>query len=1021
MGHARQLFRGSSILALVGAAALSVATLSPARAAAPPVPVTVQAGALDRALMTLAAQTGVRILFENALVAGRTAPPLQGVYTARQALEQLLSGSDIEIVEARPGVLVLRARRTPIAASSAPSDAPSGAVSGAPSSLSAGLDAQASQSPASADRDPVVVSEIVVGSNIRGAGHGASPVLILDRGDIDRAGYSSVAEALAALPQAFGGLASEDASTTGADPSGTNVSEASGVNLRGLGADATLVLVNGRRLAGTGSKGDFADVSSIPLVAVERIEVLLDGASALYGSDAVGGVVNIVLRSHFEGAETRASGGLATQGGYHRQQFAQAAGHAWRTGDALIAYEFQGHSALRGRERDFTGEADLRPFGGSDRRLFYSRPGNVLGASLTPAFAIPAAQSGQPLKAGDFLAGQTNLENQRAYYDVLGRQRRHSLYATVRQDIGDIASLSADARLSQRKFHLRGSASLAALTIDRNNPWFVSPGGAASDRIAYSFGPELGPKITDGLAESLAFSAGGDVKLPAGWRADLYGAYAQERGETRLSNAVNSAYLSEALGGPDNPATAFSTATSGFFNPYLAAGSNPRPILDFIGGGYERRKTRGETASVNLKADGALFDLPGGAVRMALGGQLRRETLKTGGESFISAATATPITRRDVARDIESVFAELNAPLFGPANARPGLRRLELSLAGRYEHYEGVGSSSDPKVGLVWGPSQDLTVKATYGTSFRAPSLPELNDPYVIAPTMLPGPGGGSLLTLILVGGNPDLKPETATSWTTGLDFTPARWPGLKLNATLFETRFKDRIGQPAIDNLLTVLSAPELASFRSFVSPNTSTADRARVQALLDDPATLFAGLFDVTAYRAIADARNVNTGQVRVRGLDLSGSYQTRLAGAPLSLQGNLSWLMNYDRKVTPTSRAVALAGVAGYPADLRARISATWTRGSLAYTAALNHVGDSHDEAGHRLKSWTTGDLQVRWEPTNAGGPWRNLSLSLTVQNLLDTDPPFYDSPLAVGYDPANADPIGRLVAVQLSKRW
>lgn len=1020
MGRVANLFGGSSILALVGAAAQAVAPMTPARAAEPPAPVTVQAGPLDRSLMTLAAQTKVRILFENALVAGKTAPPIRGVYTPRQALEQMLTGSGIEIVEAKPGVLVLRPRRVAISTTENIPDALSGALSGArPAVDQASPNTTAA---AIADPEPVVVSEIVVGSNIRGAGHGASPVLIIDRADIDRAGYSSVAEALSALPQAFGGVASEDASTTGADPTGTNVSEATGVNLRGLGADATLVLVNGRRLAGAGSKGDFADVSSIPLVAVERIEVLLDGASALYGSDAVGGVVNIVLRTRFQGLETRASSGLATQGGYRRDQFAQAAGHAWASGDAMIAYEYQGHSALRGSDRDFTGDADLRGLGGSDRRLFYSRPGNVLSASLIPAFAIPAGQMGAALKPGDFIAGQTNLENQRAYYDVLGRQRRHSLYALWRQDVGKILSLSADARYSQRKFHERGSASLATINISRNNPWFVSPTNAASDAIAYSFGSELGPKITDGLAESLAFSLGGDVKLPAGWRMDVYGAYAQERAETRLSNAVNSAYLNEAVGATaDDPKTAFSTAANGFFNPYLGAGSNPRPILDFIGSGYEHRKTRGETMSLNAKADGALLDLPGGPLRMALGGQLRRETLKTGGESFLSAATATPITRRDVTRDIESVFAELNVPIFGPGNARPGLQRLELSLAGRYEHYEGVGSSSDPKVGVVWTPTSQATFKASYGTSFRAPSLPELNDPYVIAPTMLPEPGGGNLLTLILIGGNPDLKPETATSWTAGVDFTPARWPGLKLNATLFETRFKDRIGQPAIDNLLTVLSTPELASFRTFVSPNSNAADRARVQALLDDPATLFAGLFDVTAYRAIADARNVNTGQVRVQGLDLTGGYQTRLAGAPFSVQGNLSWLLAYDRKVTPTSRSVALAGMAGYPADLRARISATWTRGALDYTVALNHVGDSHDDAGRRIASWTTGDVQLRWQSNAASGPWKDLSLSVTVQNVLDTDPPFYDSPLAVGYDPANADPIGRLVAVQLSKRW
>ncbi len=140
-------------------------------------------------------------------------------------------------------------------------------------------------------------------------------MVILGREALDQDGRATVADALAALPQNFGGTASETTLRTGADPLGTNASEASGVNLRGLGADATLVLVNGRRLAGTGLRGDFADVSSIPMSAVDRVEVLLDGASALYGSDAVGGVVNIVLKTRFDGAETRLLTGGATQGG----------------------------------------------------------------------------------------------------------------------------------------------------------------------------------------------------------------------------------------------------------------------------------------------------------------------------------------------------------------------------------------------------------------------------------------------------------------------------------------------------------------------------------------------------------------------------------------------------------------------------------------------------------------------------------------------------------------------------------
>ena len=1030
MGNfSRNLVLNCAFAALATCAGVSQAQ---AQAAETAVAVSVPAGPLDRALMALAAQTQMRIFFTSDLVAGRRAPSVAGRLTASQALDRLLAGSGLEARSTAPGVLVLRLRPTvgqSAAGQWANLDGPlaeaPGLGEGGQDEAAGGTSAPGTVITVTPPEEATTVAEVVVGSHIRGIKDGASPVVVMKRADLDRAGYGSVAEALSALPQAFGGLASEDASSTGVDQSGVNVSDATGVNLRGLGADATLVLVNGRRLAGTGSKGDFADVSSIPLAAVERIEVLLDGASALYGSDAVGGVVNIVLRTRFDGAETRAMAAGAA-GGYQRWQFAQTFGKTWSTGHALLAYEYQAQEALPGAKRDFAGNADLRGLGGTDRRTYYSQPGNILrfnlaGTGYEPSYAIPGGQDGTTLTPADFQAGVVNKENQRALYDLLPRQRRHSVYATMAQELGERFEISADARYSQRKFRSVGSGPTATLSINDDNPYFVSPTGRTSELIAYSFAHELGGSITNGTAESLAFSLGGAARLPADWRLEAYGAYAQERGESRLTNTLNDANLREALGAKqDNPATRFSTAVDGYFNPFIGQGSNPSAILDFIGSGYEHRKTRGETMSLNLKADGALIDLPAGPARLAVGGQIRRETLKTSGETFVSGDLPAPITSRDVARDVASIFAEINVPLFGEANARPGLRRLEVSLAGRYESYEDIGSSADPKLGLIWSPLEDFTFKASYGSSFRAPSLSELNDPYNIAPTFLPR-GGDRILSLILIGGNPNLQPETATSWTAGLEVAPSRWPGLRMGATWFETRFKDRIGQPALDSLLTVLTAPELAPFRTFVSPATNSADLAQINALLANPGALAPTLFDPKVYGAIAEARYVNTGELKVRGLDVTIGYSGDIGDDGIDLQATLSWLMDYTRKVTPLSVPVDLAGLAGYPADLRGRASATWTRGIAQTTASLTYVGDSRDDTGQRIDSWTTADLQVRLQPDAQSGPWHGLSLSLTVQNIFDSDPPFYDSPLAIGYDPANADPLGRLMSVQVTKVW
>ncbi len=1002
---------------LLSSASLSVlAAAAPCIAVAqePVVSVAVPAGPMQKSLVALASQANFKILFEPELVSGLQAPALNGRFTAREAVERLLTGSRIGVDQVRPGVLILRPLRIAVGAQ----------TTGDATDQTGG---QVDQGGASTPQDTTTtVSEVVVGSHIRGVKDSASPVVLIGRDEIDRAGHATVADALTALPQAFGGSYSEDTVSTGTDPTGSNSARATGVNLRGLGANATLVLVDGRRMAGSGLRGDIADVSSIPMAALDRVEILLDGASALYGADAVGGVVNIKLRKDLDGGDTRVSGGVATRGGYSRYQFSQALGKRWSTGHVMAAYEYFHHSELAGLDRPYTGYADLRPLGGTDRRrITYSQPANILrlnaAGSFVPAYAVPAGQNGVGLQPGDFIAGAVNAENQRASFWVLPRQTRNSVIAAIEQDVGEAVSLSADARFSRRDFLSRGSGAITNLTLTRANPFYVSPTGQASERIAYSFMNERGGNINDGRSDSVAASLGADVKLPHGWAANLYGAYAQELGLNPTRNLLNSTFLSEAAGlTADSPLTSFSAARDGYFNPFIGQGSNPKAVLDFVLSGVDMVKTRGFTRSVNLALDGPLLSLPGGPLRLAVGGQARREDLRTGGWSWASGYAPVARVRRAYDRSVTSAYAELNAPLVGAGNARPFVERLELSLAGRVEDYDDAGTTTNPKVGVIWAPTQDLTAKVSWGTSFRAPSLPELHSEFSISPTLLVY-GGGSTPVLVYSGGNPDLKPETARSWATTLEFTPSAVPGLKVSGTLYKTRFNRRIASPVTDNISIALTSPELAPFRTFVNPATNAADLARVTALVNDSHATGTGVYDILTYRAIVEGRLVNTGSLVVRGLDLQASYETSLRGDPISLDGSLSWLQRYRRKVTPAASATELSGRAGYPADLRARASANWTHGTIGLTAGVNYLGDTYADTGRRIAPWTTADLQVRWSPKSGPFGLKGLRWLLSVQNVFDSDPPFYDNPAVLGYDPTNADPIGRMVSLQLTKAW
>ena len=967
-------------------------------------------GPLSAALVQYAHQTGDQLLYDANLLAGRRSVGLKATLAPDEALRRLLAGTDIIFQRTGPKVLVLR--RRPTAAGANGSDVSSGDPVPPP----------AAQAPQVSEIAPVVVT----GSLIHGAGKGPSPIIVLDRSAIERSGYATVSDALEALPQNFNGSGTPATALTASDASGLNTYYSSGVNLRGLGNEATLVLINGRRIAGTGYRGDFADLSTIPTAAVERIDVLLDGASALYGSDAVGGVVNVVLKHDFEGAESRVRVGGAAGGGTE-YQVAQTVGYRWASGNILASYEFYRQDALPYAARPFTASGDLRPFGGADQRSNFSHPGNIvvfdptLGAYRV-GWAIPAGQDGVGLTPGDFLASQRNPGEPNEGADVLPQTTKHNVYVAAQQQVSSRVTLSGDIRFSDRSFAYSGTPSVSTLTVTTANPYFVSPNGATSERIAYNFFGDVGSPRGHGRSDSLGVSLGANIDLGRDWRGEVYAAYSQEVSRSQADHIIDTAFLREALGSaPDDPKTAYSAARDGYFNPFGNGHSNNRTVLDFINSGHSSISFRTQVASVHAQADGTLFALPGGAVKLAVGTDLRRETYTQSTTNL--HVTDSPVTTIGplYERNIVAGFAELRAPLVSDANGMFGLRRLEVSAAGRIERYDDVGVTTNPKFGLLWSPTGDLDVRFTYGRSFRAPALSEVFSATQIGATFLPATGG-QILTLYKVGGNPDLKPERATTLTAGFDYAPRQVPGLRLSATWFDTRFTDRIEQPVLFNLASALTDPALAAFVTHVD-GAKPADLALVQSLISDPRYVAPGAYPADAFGAIVDARFVNSTEMRVSGVDITAHYGFEVGGNRVDLDANASHLYRYARRLTAQSAPTSYLDTPANPVDLRARGSATWTRGEFGLTFALNYVTNYHDLAGARIDAWTTADLQLQWRSRAASGALHGLTATASVRNLFDTAPPFYNgpSPLSIGYDAANADPLGRFASLQITKRW
>lgn len=947
----------------------------------------ISAGALGDALNQFASQSDQQIFYSGDMVAGRRSTGLRGTYAPRSALEALLQGSGLTWSETRPGVIFLR---------------------------------RAPSTSRNADQATELDEVIVTGTLLRSSGDLASPVVAIDRDALDKRGFATVAEALTDLPQNYAGAATPLVQLAGADPGGSNNVYATGVNLRGLGPAATLTLVNGRRLAGTGLRGEFADVSALPSAAVERVDVLLDGASALYGADAVAGVVNVIMRRSFEGQETRVRVSAA-QGGAEDLMVSHLAGRAWSTGSAYLSWEYQDANGISSYDRDYTATGDLRPFGGTDHRDLFGTPGNIVAfnaaaAAYVSQYAIRPNATGIAQSAADFVAGAANRQSITLGTDLLPSIERHSLYGRVRQSLGDRLELTADVRYSRRAFELSGPASAGVFTVTRANPWFVSPTGAASHAIGYAFVKELGSTRQSGVAESTGVTAGATYQLDGGWSLDGYLAYAQEHSDFGVYNRVHNRFLLEALGTlPDDPATPFRTSVDGYLNLFGDGTRNSRAILDFIGSGYSKAVNLSRAGSVNILARGPVMPLPGGDLDVAVGALARKETFDAEATVFAATVTPTTVTIPGRERSISALFAEARIPLVGPANARPGLRRLELSVAGRVENYDDFGTTANPKIGVVWSPLQDLGLRASWGTSFRAASLPQIYDTPGATATFLNRPDGTRALSLLLVGGNTDLKPETSETLTLGFDYRPRS--GAVLSVNYFDTRFTDRIGRPANENLSVALIDPALSPFVRTVNPATSPADQALIES--------FAGLqgfptqYPTNTYGAIIDTRWVNAGALTVRGLDLSGRYGVDLGGGRLTFDTSASWILDYDTQPTPTAPVQAVAGLIGYPVKVKARSGVSWAQADVTLSAHWSYVDSYEDRFGVGIDAWNTADVQASWSPST--GPFVGLQLNLSVQNLFDADPPFYDAPTGYGFDAGQASLLGRVVALQLIRRW
>jgi iron complex outermembrane receptor protein len=826
---------------------------------------------------------------------------------------------------------------------------------------------------------------VVTGSRIKGVAAVGSAVIAIDQAKIAQEPVTSSADLLRRVPQIVGLGQNRNGGT--AQNGAANATRGSGINLRGIGTNATLVLYDGKRLPPQGTQGQYTDPSVIPSIMLSRVEVVADGASAIYGSDAVAGVVNFILRKNFDGAELRARSGFTDDGAYGEQQIAGIFGKKWDGGYLTFATEYTHNAALYGASLPWYRD-DNRDRGGRDLRTTFCNPGTITAAGRSYAIPLGGVTAAN---AGALIAGTSNKCDYNGYDAVVPEQQRISAIANFSQDIDSRLRVFADGFYSYRDGLTPGVGDTFTATVRNTNPFFVAPApGVTSETVAYSLLPELGADQNPYHGYSWNVSGGAEAKLFGDWSATAYYQHGESKDVSDRRLGVNAVALATALA-DTNPATALNVV-GGANNPATLARIHDN-YFQIIGA------TRLDVA--NLQFTGSLFHLPGGNVRTAIGGEYRKEY------TFTNLVMGSSTAQRQIAdagsRNVKAVFAELYVPIFGAANAIPGFQQLTVSLAGRYEHYSNFGDTKNPKVGVTWKPIHDLTVRGSYGTSFRAPTFTEISQVAGGAGLYydtLPG-ANGNQTGIGIAGGNPGLKPETATTWSAGFEYAPSFAPGLTATATYFDIDYKNQIN--ALRGTSGILVNPLYASF---VTLNPTAA---QVAALIGSGLPINQAI-NASTVTFIVDGRRQNLGEALVRGVDFGLNYAHTFGAVKIDTGVQGTYFTHYGYSPVPGAAFSNVINTINFPQKFRVQADVGATVGAVHGRVTLNHLS-GYANTGvspfQHVSAYDTVDLYLGLDVTP------RLTLSVDARNLFNRNPPFVDQ--VRGYDPQSTNPIPRLISV------
>ncbi len=886
------------------------------------------------------------------------------------------------------------------------------------------------------------VTVTATGTSIKGINPVGSSLVTVNAGAIKASGAITTDEVLSQIPQIANTFNSQVVEPTAINIGGVRPSIRYNPAQNIVGGAATLILLDGMNMVGISGLATAPDAGFIPTVVLRRVDVMPDGASSIYGANAITGVINFVTQDTYQGFQANAAVGVAD--GYTSFNTSAMAGTDWGDGGAYLAFEHKANTYLLAKDRSYT-QMDLRPIGGRDSRGTQCNLANISisggrNYALT-SNAVPntpgalAANVTGPFGALDPVSngGQFNRCDTNSFGSLFPKQEQNTVFGQFHQHIIDGVEFSTKVMWSTRLDTQLRPALSAQSTINNTNPYFQSLAGETSQTVQFDFSPYLGSESYNDWNDATVFQVVPRlaIDLPFGdWQANLVGNYGRSA-TIGMQRQVNTALLNMSMaqgviGGVLSPPLVASTGLAGnAVDPYNLNLTNPL-LLNNILNTAQYAKAIQHQVQWQLSANGTVFDLPGGPVKAAIGYQhswddyvaIWNQNWPIGQLS----GAPTPGSQMAVARPhriTESGFAEINVPIVGPGNEFPLVHSLTFNASGRIDSYSDFGETDNYKLSFAYEPFPALTIRGTRGTSFDAPSLADTSAPdtrFIYTPqrtsantNVPPGTSAADALrpSISSPGGNPLLAPELGSTWSIGGDLHPTSelgldLTGLDISVTAWHIKFEHQIGvlinnpqvlfTPTFSNLYII--NPTLAQIQARYATNGVAA--------VGFPGPDLASAFNtpgVSPPYIFYDLRRNNLGNALLEGVDFKLDYVREIEDFG-TLSAGISTTVNTTNE-TQASAGAASVNIVKYgvplsatTAYLQANVGPVSGRLWVQYSPGFNTQPTSQSYLLYnqkRVGSFHPVNLYLAYDMSGLAGWLRDSELSVTINNIGDEDPP------------------------------